>query len=386
MEIDPQSWNHLISSFPHSHILQTYQWGKLKSYYGWKPIPQVWRENGEVLAVALVLERTIPIKGFSSLLRVMYVPKGPLLLNWQDQKLRLRIFEELKTLTRKRHAIFIKIDPDVPLATSSSQDGTHLEDGLLGLVTISDLKSLGWVYSPEQIQFRNTIQLDLTLSEEHLLAQMKQKTRYNIRLAQRKGVTIRIGNRDDIELLYRMYAETALRDHFTIRDFNYYHHIWGLFMRPSENCPQGAENALPENIPVAEPFIAEVDHEPVAAVIYYRYAKQTWYFFGMSSMLYRDKMPNYLLQWEAIRRAKSVGCTQMDFWGAPEIFNESDPLFGVYRFKAGFGGRYLRFVGAWDYPVYPILYRIYMEFLPKLLDVMRKRSKKRIMRDAGLSV
>ena len=161
-------------------MLQTYQWGTLKSYTGWHPIQQVWRENGELVAAALVLERTIPIKGFSSLVRIMYVPKGPLLLNWHDQQLRLRIFEELKTLARKRHAIFIKIDPDIPLATGSAQDVTHLENDLLGLATIADLTSLAWVYSKEQIQFRNTIRLDLTLSDDHLLSQMKQKTRYNI--------------------------------------------------------------------------------------------------------------------------------------------------------------------------------------------------------------
>ena len=386
METDALRWNKLVADFPGTHVLQTNQWGVLKSYNGWHPIPQVWQEDGKVVAAALLLERTLPISGISAFARIIYVPKGPLLLNWQDKPWRFRIFEELKTLARKRHALFIKIDPDILLATGNAQDSTSLKNDSLGIQAIADLTSQGWVYSKEQIQFRNTIRLDLTFSEDDLLSQMKQKTRYNIRMAQRKGVTVRIGNEDDFRLLYRMYAETALRDQFTIRDFNYYQKAWGLFIPPSDRHDQLEEHHITKDLPIAEPFIAEVDHEPVAAVIYYRFAQQAWFFYGMSREIHRDRMPNYLLQWEAILRAKATGCTQLDFWGAPELFNESDPLYGVYRFKAGFGGKYVRFIGAWDYPVRPFFYRMYMEFIPKLLGVVRKQSQARIKRDAGLSM
>ena len=86
-------------------------------------------------------------------------------------------------------------------------------------------------------------------------------------------------------------------------------------------------------------------------------------------------MPNYLLQWEAIKRAKAAGCAVYDLWGAPDEFVETDPLRGVFRFKEGLGGTVHRYVGAWDLPVNRMLYRLYSKTLPGLLDIMRLRAK-----------
>ncbi len=97
--------------------------------------------------------------------------------------------------------------------------------------------------------------------------------------------------------------------------------------------------------------------------------------FGMSLELARELMPNYLLQWEAIRMSKALGCCAYDMWGAPDVFDESDSLWGVYRFKEGFNGLTLRHLGAWDYPSRPTLYRLYTRALPKLLNLMRARGK-----------
>ena len=126
-----------------------------------------------------------------------------------------------------------------------------------------------------------------------------------------------------------------------------------------------------------EPLIAEAAGEPVAAVIIYRFAGRAWYLSGMSLDAHREKMPNYLLQWEAMRRAKAAGCTVYDLWGAPEAFNEMDSLWGVFRFKEGLGGKVFRTLGAWDYPVRPGIYRLYTQILPRLLDMMRRRGNER---------
>ena len=98
--------------------------------------------------------------------------------------------------------------------------------------------------------------------------------------------------------------------------------------------------------------------------------------FGMSTENSRDLMPNYLLQWEAMRQAKQLGCHTYDMWGAPEIFDESDSMWGVYRFKEGFNGIVTRTLGAWDYTTRPWLYRRYTETLPKLLNLLRRRGLK----------
>lgn len=197
--------------------------------------------------------------------------------------------------------------------------------------------------------------VDLRPPEEALLAGMKQKTRYNVRLAERRGVQVRRGQLDDLDLLYRMFAETSMRDGFVIRSRQYYQEAWGRFIQ----------------LGAAQPLIAEVDGEPVAAVIPYRFGSRAWYLYGMSRELHRDKMPNYLLQWEAMRWAKEIGCTSYDLWGAPATFDSSDPLYGVYRFKRGFPTTVVRTIGAWDYPAGGWRYAAYHFLLPKVLIVLR---------------
>jgi peptidoglycan pentaglycine glycine transferase (the first glycine) len=339
---DPADWNTALTTLPYRHILQSWEWGQFKLRWGWSPRYFVNEEGGAVNAAALVLRRTLVRRTFSPLkLNILYVPKGPA-LNYADTELVDRVLRELVDVARRDRAIFIKIDPDL-----NHPDRSRLLDR-------------GWRYSAEQIQFRNTMLLDLTRSEDDLLAAMKPKTRYNVRLAQKKGVTIRSGDRGDLELLYAMYAETAQRDGFIIRPLDYYRDAWGSFIRSD----------------LAHPLIAEVDQEAVAGLILFRFADRAWYMYGMSRNAHRDKMPNHLLQWEAMRWAKARGCTVYDLWGAPDELNETDSMWGVYKFKEGLGAEFAPHVGAYDFVVSPLGYWLYTQAMPRVLDVMRRRHSK----------
>ena len=350
------NWNKIIAELPAPHLLQTWEWGQLKVRYGWQPWPMIWRDvNRQVEAAALVLQRSIPVRGFASRMQLLYAPKGPL-LDWSDTVLVRRVLDDLGRLARAQKGIFIKIDPDVVLGTGfpGSPDEKNYRTGY---DLRKELLGRGWRFSDEQVQFRNTVMLDLTPNEDTLLAQMKQKTRYNINLAKRRGVQIRQGSQLDIELLYRMYAETSIRDGFVIRSRDYYEDLWRTFLKAGQ----------------AQALIAEVEGEPIAAIWLFLFERRAWYLFGMSTEAHRDKMPNYLLQWEAIQRAKAAGCKAYDLWGAPDEFDDSDPLWGVYRFKDGLGGQVVRHLGAYDLPVRPTLYAIYTRLLPRLMGLMRKR-------------
>ncbi len=361
-----EEWNALVASLPGSHFLQTAQWAQVKRRTGWQPLYCAWRdESGLTAAAALVLQRALTFGSLSIPLRVIYVPKGPL-LDWGDHSLAQRVLDDLQSLARQQGAIFLKIDPDVCLGCGLPGEPDAREDPS-GRALQERLSLAGWVYSSEQVQFRNTILVDLTQAEEELLRRMKQKARYNVRLAERKGVTVRPGTPTDFSLLYRMYAETSLRDGFVIRDESYYQSVWDTFMQAG----------------MAEPLIAEVEGQPVAAVVIFRFAGKATYLYGMSRLEQREKMPNHLLQWEAMRRAKQAGCQVYDLWGAPEVFDETDPLWGVYRFKEGLGGQIVRTLGAWDYPVWPWLYRAYTQTLPRLLTVMRRRGVERTRNELG---
>lgn len=330
---DPIQWNSTLATLPTAHVLQTWEWGQFKARHGWTPRYILWQdETGKPQAAALVLRRQLARLP----LRILYVPKGPA-LDYDNPALLEAVLRDLETLTCQERAILIKIDPDVESGKRQVEGGR-------------------WVESREQIQFRNTMLIDLTQTEEALLAAMHPKTRYNIRLATRKGVSVREGNLDDLDMLYAMYRETAQRDGFIIRLPAYYLDAWGSFMRAG----------------LAQPLIAEVEREPVAALILFCFARTAYYFYGMSRNIHRDKMPNHLLQWEAMRWARQRGCTTYDLWGAPDTLNESDPMYGVYRFKLGFGARLVCHIGAWDWPASRPLYWLYSVARPYVVELMHK--------------
>ena len=337
--VDPIQWNSALASLPARHVLQSWEWGQFKSRWGWSPRYFLHEEGGQPRAAALILRRTLSRLGPG----ILYVPKGPA-LDYSDGALVDRVLGQLVEIARHDRAIFIKIDPD------------------LGDAHRSILLDRGWRPSTEQIQFRNTALLDLTRTEDQLLAAMKPKTRYNIRLAQKKGVTVRAGSLSDLELLYAMYAETAQRDGFIIRPIDYYRDAWGSFIQSG----------------LAQPLIAGVEGQAVAGLIIFHFADRAWYMYGMSRGVHREYMPNHLLQWHAMQWTKSQGCTVYDLWGAPDELNEADPMWGVYKFKEGLGGQFTRHVGAYDFVVSHFWYWIYSVAIPRVLEVMRRRHQLQI--------
>lgn len=351
LEHSPATWQQVLARLPYAHALQSWTWGEFKSRWGWEAKPltlSVAGNSWEAVSAALVLKRRVPRLPFS----VLYVPKGPV-LDYGDVERRRLVLAQLERLAHRERAIFIKIDPEVVRSWGLE----HERVSPLGRAVMRDLRERGWQPSAEQIQFPNTVELPLEPAEDQLLAAMKPKTRYNIRLAERRGVVVRPGTPDDFPAIVAMYQETAARDGFAIRPATYYLDGWGALYASG----------------MAQPLVAEVEGSPVAAIIIVRFGERAVYMYGASRSVERERMPNYLLQWEAIRWAKSQGCLVYDFWGAPEIFDESDRLWGVWRFKSGFNGEVVRFIGAWDYPARPLWYRVYSQLIPRYLARLRAR-------------
>jgi lipid II:glycine glycyltransferase (peptidoglycan interpeptide bridge formation enzyme) len=375
---DGATWDGRVAGLPDAHLLQTWEWAQVKAKYGWQLMPMAWSRPGSApgedaepvpAAMAMVLKRRIRIRRFPTPISVLYVPKGPLLA-WSDVNTRTTVLDDLQAIARAQQAVFIKIDPDVQIAQGGPGGVQDLRE-TAGEAVREDLQLRGWVYSGEQVQFRNTVMLDLAPSEDELLARMKQKTRYNVRLASRKGVEVRQGTIGDLPLLYKLYAETSRRDGFAIRDQAYYENVWTRFL----------DIHAARDVPRAELLVGHVDGEIAAAVFLFFFAERAYYLYGMSGAAHRDKMPNHLLQWEAIKLAKRRGCRVYDLWGAPDEMDGSDPLWGVYRFKEGFGGRVVRTMGAWDYPTSKVSYGLYTRGVPRLMKVMRWLGRRRVERD-----
>ncbi|MGB8646550.1 MAG: peptidoglycan bridge formation glycyltransferase FemA/FemB family protein, partial [Anaerolineae bacterium] len=333
---DAIEWNKALAAIPQAHVLQAWEWGELKAKYGWTPRRWLWVENGATQAAAQVLRRPLP----RTPLGVMYVPKGPA-LDYGRTALLESVLGDLEQQARRERAIFIKADPDIRVDTPGA----------------STLPARGWRFSAEQIQYRNTVALDLTRSEDDLLAAMKPKWRYNIRLAAKKGVHIEAGTEADLPAFYDLYAETSARDGFLIRPFSYYRQVWTAFLRAN----------------LAHILLARVEGQCVAGIILFRLARRAWYFYGASRNTHRDWMPNHLLQWEAVRWARGEGCAEYDFWGAPNRLAEGEPMYGVYKFKMGFGGEFVERIGAFDYVVNRPLYYLYAVVRPRYLARLRRR-------------
>lgn len=341
-----EAWDRLLSALPDPHLLQSAGWGTFKSKVGWRADRWVWRdESGSPRAAAQVLARRWPSSG--GFLSVVYCPRGPV-LDWEDDGLARVVLRDLSSLAARRGTVLLKVEPDVPASDAVT----------------SALIDAGWRPSDQPVQFSSTMLLDLRRSDDELLASMKPKWRYNIRLAERRGVTVRPAGRADFDRLYDLYVETSVRDGFVIRPREYYVRAWGDFVDAG----------------LAQPLAAEVAGRTVAGLVAYRFGRRAWYLYGMSGSAHREAMPNHALQWAAIRWARDAGCHTYDFWGAPDALDPADPLWGLYRFKEGFGARHVRLVGSWDVTLRPRLYWAYSVALPRLLAWARGRQQARMRR------
>ena len=354
--MEPTEWNAAIRLLPGATFLQTDQWARIKAPLGWSPDWLTWPEDGvSIESAAMLLTRQagrVPLS-------IAYAPRGPL-VDWTDPSKYKKVLSDLITAARRKGAIFLKIDPDLTVGRGIPGTPSKIPDET-GVSVQQYLRQSGWRFSPDQIQFRNTVEIDLSPSEEDLLMRMHQKTRYNIRLAEKKGVTVSEASNQEWDVIYRLYAETAARDNFVIRPMDYYRQVWSILTEGR----------------MATCLKAEVDGTLVGAIWVITFGKKSHYLYGMSSSLHRDYMPNHLLQWRGMLLAKSLGCSVYDMWGAPDDFTDQDRLSGVFRFKQGFGGEVVRTIGAWDYPIQPVVYSAYTKILPRILDLMRRRSREK---------
>ncbi|MCB9150942.1 MAG: peptidoglycan bridge formation glycyltransferase FemA/FemB family protein [Caldilineaceae bacterium] len=353
-----EQWRTILAALPEPHVLQSWEWGEVKAQTGWRAERYVLQHvDGQPRAAFQLLWRQpIPLAP----IQMAYLPKGPL-LDWDDAAVVTDVLDAIERVARARKFLFVKIDPNVD---EESEAGGRL---------LTDLRRRGWFYSQDQIQFKNTGYTALgpldTNSAEELLAAMKSKWRYNVRLAGKRGVFVRAAGVDALPAFYELYAETGQRDGFLIRPYAYYKAVWETFLQAQQEAENPAGGAL---------LLAEHPDEtqPLAGLFLMRYADTTWYFYGASSERRRRDMPNYLLQWEAMCWARANGCTRYDWWGAPtHVDDTDDSMQGVWQFKQGFGAELQTHIGAWDYAPFPLLYRTYTQAAPRLMQLIRKVGK-----------
>ncbi|GAC1467219.1 MAG: peptidoglycan bridge formation glycyltransferase FemA/FemB family protein [Ktedonobacteraceae bacterium] len=331
-----EAWDHFVNQHPQGHFLQCWGWGELKAASGWHPLRlALWDiASNQIVAAAQVLRRTAPHVSLR-LGHLAYIPKGPV-LDWSNEPLCDAFFVQLHHYLRMTGAITLRIEVGVEVG---------VEESVVVLKRLVQQK----MHSAQEVQPLRTIILDITPDETTLLAQMKEKWRYNVRLAGRKGVTIRVAETiEDVQAWYALLETTGERDQFGIHTLAYYIQVWRTF------TPVDTIRLL----------LAEFNGRLLAGIFVSVFARQAIYLYGASSNEQRQLMPNYLLQWEAIRWAKSRGAYSYDFWGIPETEAEDEAMVGVYRFKRGWGGRVVQFPGCYEFIYRPLTMKIAEKFLP----------------------
>jgi len=328
-EVSLAEWEHFLEQHQDAHLLQTGKWGELKRAFGWEPV-RIVRDGTGLQA----LVRRLPFG-----LSIVYAPKvataGPHSAVGEPLAARSPLWEEFVRVCRARNAVFCKVEPD---AWDKDKPTPNWSEGQRPGRSIQPIR---------------TILVSLDGADEIILARMKQKTRYNIKLAERKGVAVRPW--DDIGAFHAMMRATGARDGFAVHSAAYYDRAYSLF-RASNEC---------------ELLVAEVGGKPVAALMVFAHGRRAWYFYGASTEDERNRMPTYLLQWEAMRWAKRRGCETYDLWGVPDadeatleaqFETRTDGLWGVYRFKRGFGGQLRRCAAPYDIVFRPGAYALYSVF------------------------
>ncbi|HLV99886.1 MAG TPA: peptidoglycan bridge formation glycyltransferase FemA/FemB family protein [Ktedonobacterales bacterium] len=316
---DRVQWDGFVSSAKTGHLMQSYQWGELMKRDG-RRIMRVGVLDGEQLvAAALIQFATMPYVGAPWL----YIPRGPVVDDPTSPALPV-IISELHRIARRGHAAMLKIEPNV-------------EEGTPGWSDM--LKKLGFQPNPIPTHVRRSWLLDISPPEKKLLADMKRNWRYNIKVAERGGIDVRLASTpEDMQAFYRIYQQTSQRDDFTILPLKHYTDILELF---------GDDACL---------FLAGLQDETLVGHLLIRYGDWCWDMFGATSTEHRNLKPGYLLHWKTFLWAKEQGCTMYDFRGIPEILEPGEEMWNVYEYKRGFGGFSRLSLATHDYVYRPLLY------------------------------
>lgn len=313
-----------VRTHTQGHFLQTPAWADVKTCWDWNGI--IVRRQGNIVASMLVLIRRLPLH-----ISVLYAPRGPV-CNRNDREIWTEIMEALRHIAKQQHAILLYTDPD-------EQDSNAAFRAMMRSFGFTEKTDEGFGNIQPQYVFRLSL---ADRSKEDILKSFSGKTRYNIGLSVRKGVTVQEFSGADpipdaiLQDFYSLMQITGQRDHFHIRGCDYFERLL---------------RALQEN---ARIYVAYLGAEPIAGAIEVFCGKKAWYLYGASANTHRNAMPSYLLQWTMIQRAMERGCEVYDFRGVPGNVSEADPLYGLYRFKKGFSGDYTKFTGLFLYAFHPI--------------------------------
>jgi len=433
--IQRERFNEFVKNHKISHFTQSYEWGVFKTTsiacttkWDFDTVGLV-DESGKLNACALVLIRYLPVikRPF------LYIPRG-FVIDFDNEELLSIFINAFESYAKNKKAIFYKIDPDVKYVErdiDGNIKGAKNEALITNLENIG-FKHLGFSQSFDStIQPRYTFRLNIEPDVKDLLEECHPKTRYNIKLAQKKGVEVYEATRDELPIFEEIMKVTSERQGFLTRPLSYFENMYDQ-LNPSGMCKlylaklntkQALDNVKSElatNVKMVKEYELKLEDDSLtqkrrnkvagqltqeknkqkkitaqlieiqdlfakhpegiymSGILTTHFGNKSWYLYGASSNLYREFMPNYLIQWHALTMAKKDNYEFYDFFGVSGRTDEKDPLHGLHRFKKGFGGEFTEFIGEFDYVVSPVLYFAWETMLPmfKRYKNMLKNTRK----------
>ena len=303
-----QAWDQALLGQPEGNLLQSWKWGELQARFGWAVERLAFRDGRSGVCS---LQRSASLYPGGS---VYYVPRGPAVA----ERERLLVLDELERRATAGRALILRVEPNARVGDEwpAFFEGREFVKG-------------------KAVQPEATRLLRIDVEPDTLRAGFKPKTRYNLNLAEKKGVTVRAAA--DAATFARLAANTGKRQQIHLPGAAYYQAALDLFGPADE----------------VRLYFADHEGETLAGIMVFRFGTTAYYLFGGSSDSKRELMPNYLLHWQAMLDFKALGCDTYDWWGIPEEPAPDHPWFGLYRFKTGFGGETVRYIGLYEHVLRP---------------------------------
>ncbi len=341
---DQELYTDFLSNHDRCNFQQSLEWGNVKT--SWiKEVVASYDDKDKIRGTLMIWVRKIPIFG-----NIMYAPRGPV-CDIHNEEVLQDLTDGAHDLAQKYKAFVLRCEPEVV-----KDDNIYREImSKIGYEIKDDSKDF-----KDEIQPRCVFKLDIKgKTADQLFEAFHSKTRYNIRLATKKGVQIKEGTRDDLGDFHKIMLETGKRDGFITRSLEYFQKMW------DEMVPNGHMKLL---------MAYNSEGTPIAGIIPIMYGNKVWYLYGASSNSYRNIMPNYLLQWTMIQEAVERKAVVYDFRGVPSVVDEEHPN-GLYRFKKGFNADFTEFIGEVYMPYKPAVYNMY-KFAEKSFRTLREIKSK----------
>lgn len=425
--VDVSKFNNFIENHSIGHFLQTDEWGKFKSLHTWDMKRVGLEKDGELVAASLLLSRKIP--GLNK--KILYSPRG-FILDYNNKVFLHEFCEGIKKLAIKMGAIFVRIDPYI-IRMERDIEGNAVEGGVDNTHILKNLEEEGFKHNGFSLDFngiqpRFSMRLDISDNIKKIFNGFHSKTRYNIRLAERKGIEIIEGNKADLARFEEIMRVTGDRDGFITRPLSYFEEMYDMLVPSGKmklflakyNIDNGISNhvsdleseqekleryitqhsdsddenkiaKLSKKIDICKNRIRKLEAELIelneekkknpngviiSGTILMLTGNKAWYLYGASDNMYRNLMPNHLIQWEMIKYSKKMGCNLYDFRGISGDLSEDNHLYGLYKFKKGFNTEFTEYIGEFDLIINKPLYFGWEVLLPKFKSIRRKILKR----------